>query len=404
MCKVTREQGIRAALIAVLMIGLVAFLLRRGKDTSPEAGEVGRSPVALARQTLRSEAPAVESPVRGDDGKSDAAQAEETASSLEQAGVDLPPLPPLYSMMSKLSENEQEEAYSVMEQEFSTWQALRTVAADIEIKDGPIDPTKGFMYDGVAKARLAFEVVPHQEKVGPTRATIRICLENGDGVVILHESLYGDDPPMIWRKDGRPPSLADVYNISKVYDTLNLEETFAFPVVRCHDDFAEYQKRMEESRQIRKAFPNAQAAQAIAEHTRMDDLIPIRRSSPKETAELFHGENHYLFGIADGEAQYWLRTTTGELSAYSNPHENAHRIVGASGVDPRRTVRFEKYVQSEEGNARFPSQITYETIGLLAPGKPARFRDEVNLSNVTVNGSLPSTMFKAPPGAIPYER
>ena len=65
-------------------------------------------------------------------------------------------------------------------------------------------------------------------------------------------------------------------------------------------------------------------------------------------------------------------------------------------------VQYDKYKHSEKGDARFPGYFNYESIGVSGSGRPFRLRYEVELSNLTVNGEISSSVFKALSGAVKY--
>ena len=303
------------------------------------------------------------------------------------------PLPA--SESSPLPARDQRRAWSLMAEELNKWKSVRTVTASVETRSGFVDANEGFVHHQGNKARVALEIIPVQEKRGPTQAKIRIRLENEEGVVILKEDAYDEDtPPVAWRIDGNRPSRSDLGRVREFYDAMNLEEMFLVMLACSH-----------ERNDGRRRQPVGGRPSVPAGDVETDRVALVRKTAPQEEREFFHGVPQYLFRGATNLERFWVDTMSGELTMYGRKEIIGGPLSAVPEEDQWHLVQFGEYVYSDEGKeSHFPSRFAREFTAFVGrPKRAVRVRSEVELSNVRVNGKALFSEFTVPSNALPLK-
>jgi hypothetical protein len=284
---------------------------------------------------------------------------------------------------SGLSQSEERKAFSLMIDEFCKWGFLHTIMADIEIQMGDIDPNnqKVIQTDNPFKAKAKIEIISPEEATRE-RVKIRVRLECEElGIVILNDNIYDfDTPPVVWSTDGKMLSDDVISRIRRrAFPTNGRPWNEMFTMADLHyEDFRSLQREVKDVSELMGSF----------------DWVPLRTSTQEEETKHFKNQKQYLFLLdcVDLAHNYWFDASSGKLSTSDKA------FTGASNVLKRKIVRFEQFVDTEDGKTYFPSSFFIE----IQKGKnKADFGMNVQLTNVKLNEKISPEDFSVPSATVP---
>lgn len=328
-----------------------------------------------------------EIPVKNIQPKTKPIKANVVDSSISDTDVTLNPEElDLSHSFSQLPQSEEQKAFSLMIDEFGKWGFLHTVMADIEIQKGYLDPNneKVIQAFDVLKAKTKIEVIPLEKKTNSKCVKIRVRLECEElGVVILKDDIYDNDtPPVVWSMAGKALPDDDISRIRRIFPNSGTPWNDMFMMLdKYHDDFKSFQR--DQITDVRELSGEL-------------NWVPIRTSTQEEEEKHFKNQKQYLFFLdpQDLASNHWFDAYSGKLTMFENVFD--YESTGAK----KRRVRFEEFVDTEDGGTYFPSNFFIE----LHKGENEKdFGTKVQLTNVKLNEKISPTDFSIPSEAIPVK-